>query len=99
MTLNGKVDRNALPNPFHRGHAVRDVHEPPSTDAERLVAGVWSELLGMADIGAHDNFYEVGGHSLLSIRAVHAIEQRTGHRIDPRIMFFQSLRQIAEALP
>jgi amino acid adenylation domain-containing protein len=99
MTLNGKVDRKALPNPFQRGPVARDAQEPPATEAERLVAGVWSELLGVGGIGAHDNFYEVGGHSLLSIRAVHAIEQRTGHRIDPRTMFFQSLRQIAEALP
>jgi acyl-coenzyme A synthetase/AMP-(fatty) acid ligase len=99
MTLNGKVDRKALPNPFARGPATEVAHEPPATEAERIVARIWSELLGVSGISAQDNFYEVGGHSLLSIRAVHAIEQQTGHRIDPRTMFFQTLRQIAEALP
>ena len=99
MTLNGKVDRKALPNPFRWGHTGHDSHELPATEAEHIVARVWSELLGVSDISAHDNFYEVGGHSLLSIRAMYAIEQQTGHRIDPRTMFFQSLRQIAEALP
>src|SRR5690606_21924005 len=98
MTLNGKVDRMSLPEPFRRGHARPDGREPPAAEAERIVAGVWGELLGVSEIGAHDNFYEIGGHSLLSIRAVHAIEQRTGRRIDPRTMFFQNLRQIAEAL-
>ena len=42
---------------------------------------------------------EVGGHSLLSMRVVHAIEQQTGYRLNPRVMFFQSLRQIASSLP
>ena len=99
QTLNGKADRKALPNPFQRAQAARDGYEAPATEAERILASVWGDLLGLSEIGAHDNFYEAGGHSLLSIRAVHAIEQRTGRRIDPRMMFFQSLRQIAEALP
>src|SRR5690606_17805091 len=45
--------------------------------------------------GAEDNFFELGGHSLLSVRVIAAIEKKTGGRMDPRILFFQKLGQVA----
>jgi hypothetical protein len=45
------------------------------------------------------NFFELGGHSLLAVRAAAAIEKQTGRRMPPRSLFFQTLRQIAAALP
>ena len=98
LTPNGKVDRRALPDPFESVDTPSE-HSLPSSPAERIVAMVWQELLGVERVGRQDNFFEIGGHSLLSIRAIYAIEEQTGLRVDPRKMFFQTLEQIAAALP
>jgi hypothetical protein len=62
------------------------------------VAEEWAALLPVECVGRYDNFFELGGHSLLSMRAVAAIQDRTGQRLDPRLMFFQTLEQIAAIL-
>jgi amino acid adenylation domain-containing protein len=95
-TPNGKLDRRALPE--FSGPATSRAFSPPQTDAERIVAEVWSALLSVARVGRADNFFELGGHSLLSMRAVAAIEKRTGRRLDPRLMFFQTVEQLAASL-
>jgi acyl carrier protein len=95
LTPNGKIDRKALPNPFAGMEAPRREHVPPATPSEELLASIWREELGVAAIGRNDNFFDLGGHSLLSMRAVYAVEQRTGIRMNPRTMFFQDLQQIA----
>jgi hypothetical protein len=96
-TPNGKIDRGALPNPLPGPEATR-TYTPPSTPAEQLVAETWQSLLPVERVGRHDNFFELGGHSLLSMRAVAAIASRTGKRLDPRLMFFQTVEQIATQL-
>jgi amino acid adenylation domain-containing protein len=96
-TPNGKIDRRSLPDALGGGPAAR-VYVPPASPAEQLVAEVWGALLPVERVGRHDNFFELGGHSLLSMRAVAAIEQRTGKRLDPRLMFFQTVEQIAAGL-
>ncbi|MBO3750159.1 AMP-binding protein [Streptosporangiaceae bacterium NEAU-GS5] len=65
LTPNGKVDVAALPGPPAGGAAE------PITPTERLISGVWREVLGLPRIGVTDNFFEIGGHSM-SIVAVHA---------------------------
>ena len=47
--------------------------------------------------GIDDNFFELGGHSLLSLRVAASLEKRTGWRMDPRMLFFHNLRQVANA--
>jgi hypothetical protein len=70
LTPNGKVDRRALPAPeAPRRDPARFV--PPRTPAETTIAGFWREALGLETVGAEDNFFEIGGHSLLLAR-VHA---------------------------
>jgi acyl-coenzyme A synthetase/AMP-(fatty) acid ligase len=96
-TPNGKVDRNALPNPLP-GIETPRVFAPPASPAEQIVADTWRELLAVPRVGRHDNFFELGGHSLLSMRAVATIAKRTGKRLDPRLMFFQTVEQIAAHL-
>jgi amino acid adenylation domain-containing protein len=99
MTASGKVDMRALPDPFKSAQRIAERHTPPSPGTEQLIAKVWQEILEVDQIGAGDNFFELGGHSLLALRAVAAIEKQTGRRMPPRSLFFQTLRQIAAALP
>ncbi|MEQ9399189.1 MAG: amino acid adenylation domain-containing protein [Longimicrobiales bacterium] len=93
----GKVDRSALPHPVPAA-ATGPTHRPPETRSERLLARVWSEFLGGEEMGRDDNFFERGGHSLLSIRVVARVESETGVRLDPRSLFFMPLEQVAAQL-
>jgi len=56
---------------------------------------VWRELLGVEQIDVVDNFLDLGGHSLLVMRAVAMLEARTGKRVSPRAFIFQNLEQLA----
>ncbi|HEY4055197.1 MAG TPA: amino acid adenylation domain-containing protein, partial [Kofleriaceae bacterium] len=69
MPLNrsGKLDRTALPPPGDTALA-RETYQPPRTPLEEILAGIWSELLGVERIGRNDNFFDIGGHSLLAAR-------------------------------
>ncbi len=96
LTPNGKVDRRALPDPFSTGGRPETSRVPPSTDTERRLAAIWQQVLGGGDaIGAHDNFFDIGGHSLLSMRVIAEIQNVFGKRLNPRVMFRETLAQIA----
>jgi amino acid adenylation domain-containing protein len=99
LTPNGKLDRKALPDPAEQigseGGAVEYIS--PATAMEQGIAEVWQEVLGVDRVSAHDNFFDLGGHSLLSLKAILRIEEKTGRRIHPREMMLQTLRQIASA--
>ena len=67
LTANGKVDRKALPKP----EAVtpdRTAIALPQTQLERQIAQIWAEHLQIEAIGLHDNFFDLGGHSLLVVK-------------------------------
>jgi natural product biosynthesis luciferase-like monooxygenase protein len=68
QTPNRKVDRRALPAPEEAGAARETAYVAPASDIERTIANLWQELLGRERIGAEDNFFDVGGHSLLVVR-------------------------------
>ncbi|BFU90202.1 MAG: hypothetical protein NTAFB01_13890 [Nitrospira sp.] len=78
LTPNGKIDRKALPSPKDDQPSPRD--GVPSTAVEEILAGVWSEILGVKQVGVHDNFFELGGHSLLATQVVSRI--RTSFQIE-----------------
>jgi len=81
---NGKVDRKALPAP-DRGPAPGFV--PPRTPEESLLAEIWAELLGLEQVGARDNFFERGGHSLLAVLLMARIEKRFGKALPLSALF------------
>ena len=87
----GKVDRAALPDPF----AGQDDFVGPRTEMERTIAKIWVELLGVSRVSIYDNFLDVGGHSLLAMRAVSRIAKTTGVRLNPSVMTLHTLEQIA----
>jgi len=96
QTLNGKVDRRALPDP--EGVLARSsshAFQLPQTPTEKALAEVWSELLYVPEIGRHDNFFDLGGHSLLAMRAITQMERLTGRRIRPASYVLETLSQIA----
>jgi hypothetical protein len=95
LTPNGKVDRAALPDPFKGAAMASATYEPPAPGMEQLLARIWADVLKIERIGAQDNFFELGGHSLLSLRVAAAVEKESGWRMDPRVLFFQPLSQIA----
>jgi hypothetical protein len=68
LTPNGKVDRKNLPSPTGRPAARAGGFVAPCSDIERQIAEVWQELLGVDTVGANDNFFDLGGHSLLMVR-------------------------------
>jgi len=98
LTSNGKVDRGALPDPYMYSGQASSAHEPPAPGLEQLIAGIWRDVLKVDKVGAEDNFFELGGHSLLSLRVAALLEKRTGLPMDPRVLFFQNLRQVAAGL-
>jgi acyl carrier protein len=65
LASNGKVDRKRLPIPGSERPELGTNHVAPSSSIERIIAGIWAESLGLEKVGVHDNFFDLGGHSLL----------------------------------
>ncbi len=73
LNTNGKVDRKALPEPEVTSSAA---YEPPSGDIEETVVRIWCEVLGVEQVGRHDNFFDLGGHSLQLINVHRMLEEQ-----------------------
>jgi len=98
--LSGVADAVVVPAAAREaaGNASEGAHAFAS-DNERVLAGIWSELLGIeiARISPLDNFFDLGGHSLLAMRAVESSGRALGFRIDARRYFYENLGQLARA--
>jgi len=73
LTANGKLDRKALPAPD--ASAVRG-YEAPQGETEQALAAIWQDILQIERVGRQDNFFEMGGHSLLVVKLVREIKQQ-----------------------
>ena len=87
LTPNGKIDRKALPAPNTHEVSSELPFEPPRTPTEQLVAEVWAEVLKIEKIGIHDNFFDLGGHSLQATRVTTRLNQQTNLDIPLRTFF------------
>jgi len=85
LTANGKLDRKALPAPDVAAESKR--YAPPRTSSEQALAAIWEETLGVDRVGVHDNYFELGGDSILSIRII-ARARKAGYELTPQ-QFFQ----------
>ncbi|WP_218059572.1 non-ribosomal peptide synthetase, partial [Xanthomonas translucens] len=98
LTANGKLDRRALPAPDASALALQ-TYLAPEGELEILLAGLWSELLGVEQIGRHDSFFALGGHSLLAVRLISRIRSALGVELPLATLFTQPcLADIAIAL-
>jgi amino acid adenylation domain-containing protein len=92
ITANGKVDRTALamqaaaggPAPEERGGDVT-----AGTDVDEVVAGIWSEVLGVETAGAEDDFFASGGHSLLAMKLIHDVNEACGVDLTVRTLLVE----------
>jgi len=84
LNANGKIDRKALP-PIQAAGA--DAYEAPSGPLEEAMARVWSELLGVAQVGREANFFELGGHSLMAAQLVSRLRAGAGLQLALREVF------------
>ncbi len=75
LTQNGKIDRKALPAPTHGNISAAHEFVAPGTETEKKVAAMWVELLKVERIGIHDDFFDLGGHSLMAIKALSRIRE------------------------
>jgi hypothetical protein len=94
LTPNGKVDRSQLPEPDNL-MVSGETFVAPRTPMEIFLSGVWRELLGVDRVSLHDNFFDLGGHSLLSMKVITQIEKKTGRLLNPRELIFGTLEQLA----
>ncbi|WP_370644037.1 amino acid adenylation domain-containing protein [Myxococcus sp. RHSTA-1-4] len=96
LTANGKVDRKALPAPsLARSEPAR--YTAPRNDAEAALCAIWAEVLGVPRVGIHDNFFALGGDSILSIRVL-TLAQRQGVRFTLQQLFqHQTVATLLEA--
>jgi amino acid adenylation domain-containing protein len=87
LTPNGKVDRKVLPapEPTRRESTVSWVH--PRTPVEEMLASIWSQVLGIEQVGIYDNFFELGGHSLLVTQVISQIRKVFGVDLPVRCLF------------
>jgi aryl carrier-like protein len=77
LTPNGKVDRQALPAPRLAADVVVG-SEPLANDTERVIAGIWADVLGQPNVGRHTNFFDLGGHSLQLLQVHGHLRERFG---------------------
>ena len=96
MTPNGKVDRKALPSPFSAGAMEEEVYIAPGTETEQALAEIWQEVLNVDRVGIHDNFFDMGGHSLLSIHLIACIKDKLDLVLRPREILLNNLEQLAQ---
>jgi amino acid adenylation domain-containing protein len=99
LTPSRKIDKNALPDPeWMHGGAAEEV-ECPQTPAEEKMLAIWQEALGRQGIGVTDNFFEIGGHSLLAARMMTEIERQFKVPI-PLVTLLEkpSIRELADAI-
>lgn len=96
-TPNGKTDRNALPAPDMAAATTEFVE--PESDLEKILAEVWQDVLRRPSVGTQDNFFDLGGHSLLTVKVQAGLKERTGRVIPITDLFrFPTIRTLAQHL-
>ncbi|WNG46961.1 amino acid adenylation domain-containing protein [Archangium minus] len=94
LNTSGKVDRKALPAP-EQSREVPDRYEPPRTPEERSLAEVWAQVLGHERVGIHDDFFELGGDSILAIQIISRAAQAGVHVTAKQLFTHPTIARLA----
>jgi thioesterase domain-containing protein len=97
LTPNGKLDRRSLPAPEGDAYAVLE-YEAPVGEIEKVISRIWSEALGVERVGRHDNFFQLGGHSLLTVRVVSMLERENLYLLATDIFAYPTIESLAAKL-
>jgi len=87
LTPNGKVDRSSLPRPDATRPDLDGAFIAPRTAVEELVAGVWTKVLRLDQVGVHDSFFQLGGHSLLAVQVISRLRKAFQTDVPLRCLF------------
>ncbi|WP_437325952.1 non-ribosomal peptide synthase/polyketide synthase [Sorangium sp. So ce381] len=99
LSPNGKVDRRALPSPEQLEAPAHRPHVAPRTEPERFLAEVWAEVLRREQVGVEDDFFELGGDSIVTLQIIARAAQR-GLRLTPKQIFTRrTIAALAGDLP
>jgi amino acid adenylation domain-containing protein len=99
MTATGKVDRRALPAPQPGDLERQRVYVAPRTPTEETIAAIWASVLRLQKVGVEDNFFEMGGHSLLTTQVISRIRQALAVEIPVRTLFERpTISALAESI-
>jgi len=99
MTPTGKVDRRALPAPKPGDLERNRVYVAPRTPTEETIAAIWASVLRLPKVGVEDNFFEMGGHSLLTTQVISRIRQALAVEIPVRTLFERpTISALAESI-
>lgn len=99
LTPNGKVDVKALPSPQTDELKARKGLVEPSTPVEIQLAALWQQVLGVSPVGIYDNFFDLGGNSLIAVQLFAHLEQVFGRQLPLAILFqAPTIAQLAEVL-
>jgi amino acid adenylation domain-containing protein len=98
-TPNGKLDRRALPGPTDAAEKSKGDFVAPKTPLEEKVAAIWRQLLNLERVSSTDNFFDLGGHSLLGLRLVNQLREMLGGNVPFTIIFeAPTVAEMAKAL-
>jgi amino acid adenylation domain-containing protein len=84
---NGKLDRQALPRPDTQRPALKQPYVAPRGEVERKLAGIWAEVLQIDEVGIHDNFFDLGGHSLTATRVISRVLAGFQAEVSQKLLF------------
>lgn len=98
LTTNGKIDRRALPAPTGERDERYQTFVPPQTPTEQDLATVWAEVLGIDRVGIHDNFFDLGGDSILSIQVLAAAQAKGYHLTLAELFQHQTIAELASVV-
>jgi acyl carrier protein len=99
LTGNAKLDRNALPDPGASPPDAVEDRVVPRTDLERVLAAIYSEVLGVETVGIHQSFFDLGGDSLLATQVISRVHESLGVDVPvSRFFFSSSVTDLAQEL-
>ncbi|MZQ80588.1 amino acid adenylation domain-containing protein [Paenibacillus sp. 5J-6] len=99
LTANGKTDRKALPAPEDNSLSIGLTYEAPATPLQEQLAEIWQDILEIRPVGIHDNFFDLGGHSLKATQLISRIHKQLDIQVPLRDLFRHStIKELAIAM-